>query len=60
MMPNTMYVYLLVWAILTVGVLALAIYRNVIARGECDVLHLRESELALVPKQATFSHRMEM
>ena len=37
---------------------ALAIYRRVLAPEECDVLHLRESELPLVPRQAEFAQRL--
>ena len=58
-MPNTWFVSVLLWATLVAGAIAMAIYRNVLARGECDVLHLRESELPLVPHQEEFAHRLD-
>jgi hypothetical protein len=45
--------------ILTAGLISLAIYRSVLARGECDVLHIRESEMPMVSQRATFSKRLE-
>jgi hypothetical protein len=58
-MPNIWFVSIIGWAALTAGVIALAIYRKVLARGECDVLHLRESELPLVPHQEEFAQRLD-
>jgi hypothetical protein len=58
-MTNIWLVSLLGWVAVTAGVIALAIYRNILARGECDVVHLRESELPLVPHQEEFAHRLE-
>ena len=58
-MPNTWFISIAGWATLTAGVIALAIYRKVLVRGECDVLHLRESELPLVPRQEEFAQRLD-
>jgi len=58
-MPNTWLVSFIGWVAVTAGVIALAIYRKVLAREECDVLHLRESEMPLVPRQEEFAHRLE-
>ncbi len=58
-MPNTMFVSVLTWAVLTAGVVSLAVYRGVLARGECDVLHIRESEMPMVPQQAAFAKRLD-
>ena len=59
-MQTAWFLSILTWVVLTAGVLALAIYRHLVARGECDVIHLRESELPLVPAQEEFAHRLEM
>ena len=58
-MQTTWFISILTWVVLTAGVLALAIYRKLVARGECDVIHLRESELPLVPAQEAFAHRLD-
>jgi hypothetical protein len=58
-MSNTWFVSFIGWAALTAGVIALAIYRKVLARGECDVLHLLESETPLVPRQEEFAQRLD-
>jgi hypothetical protein len=58
-MPNIWLVSVIAWVVVTASVIALAIYRNVLARGECDVLHLRENELPLVPYQEEFGRRLE-
>jgi hypothetical protein len=58
-MQTTWFLSILTWVVLTACVLALAIYRHVVARGECDVIHLRESELPLVPAQEEFAHRLD-
>src|SRR5260370_32134239 len=58
-MQTTWFLGILAWVALTASVLALAIYRHLVARGECDVIHLRESELPLVPAQEAFAHRLE-
>jgi hypothetical protein len=45
--------------VVTAGVIALAVYRNVLAREECDVLYLRDSEQPLVQRQAVFAQRLD-
>ena len=44
-----------VWAILASAVIALALYRKVAARGEDDMLHVRESEAAINAKQSALA-----
>jgi len=58
-MPNTLFVSVLTWVILTAGVVSLAIYRGILARGECDVLHIRDNDVSLVPCQAAFAKRLQ-
>jgi hypothetical protein len=58
-MPNTWLVSFIGWVAVTAGVIALATYRKVLSSKECDVLHLRESEMPLVPQQEELAHRLE-
>jgi hypothetical protein len=58
-MPSNLFVGVLTWVILTAGVIALAIYRHILARNECDILHLSESEMPLVPRQAAFAKQVD-
>lgn len=57
-MTTTWVVSILAWVALTAGVITLALYRKVLARGEYDALYLREIELARVPRQEAFAHRL--
>ena len=59
-MQTMWFLSILTWVVLTASMLVLAIDRHLVARGECDVLHLRESELPLVPAQEEFAHRLDM
>jgi len=58
-MPTTWLVSFIGWVAVTAGVIVLATYRKVLSREECDVLHLRESEMPLVPQQEELAHRLE-
>ena len=58
-MQNTWLISIAVWALLTAGLLALIVYRRILATGECDILHIRESEFPLIPRQAAFARRVE-
>ena len=52
----------LAWSALVALVLALAAYRFALARGEYTVLHVRKSELSLIPSQvrtATLLNRVD-
>ena len=53
------FISILTWTVLTAGVLALAIYRHFVAKDEFDVIHLRESEIPLVPGQERLAHRLD-
>jgi hypothetical protein len=48
------------WVALASVVLALAIYRHMVARREDDFLHVRESEDNLVVAQGTIAHKLEV
>jgi hypothetical protein len=58
-MQNTWLISIVAWGVLTAGLLALVVYRRILASGEFDVLHVRESEFPLVPQQAAFARRVE-
>jgi len=47
------------WAILAVIVLALALYRNLMALHEDDNLHIATGEEGLIPKQLAFYRVMD-
>ena len=47
------------WIALVAVVLVLALYRLVIARGFYTLLHVRRSELSLIPGQIRHDHRLE-
>jgi hypothetical protein len=51
--------YALGWAIFAGAVVVLAIYRLAISKGERIVLHVRDSETALVPEQTAMIGRIE-
>jgi hypothetical protein len=46
------------WAVLGTIVLVLALYRVVLTWGDYTVLHVRRSELQLIPEQALHSRRV--
>lgn len=48
-----------VWGAMACVVVALAIYRKVIATQEDDMVHLRESEAQLVNQQTVMARRLE-
>jgi hypothetical protein len=47
------------WALLTVFVLTLAVYRKVASRGQDAFVHLSEAEVAAIPRQATIAQRLD-
>lgn len=48
-----------VWGAMACVVVALAIYRKVVASQEDDMVHLRESEAGLVNQQTVVARRLE-
>jgi hypothetical protein len=51
--------YVVTWAVFAVIVLALAIYRNLLALHEDDNLHIAAGEQQLIPKQMAFFRMMD-
>jgi hypothetical protein len=47
------------WAVLASVVLLLALYRNLLSKGHFTTLHVRASELPLVPGEAAYAHRLD-
>jgi len=58
-MQNTWLFSIAIWAVLSVGLLALIVYRRILASSESDILHIRDSEFPLIPQQAAFARRVE-
>jgi hypothetical protein len=49
---------LAIWLVLIAAVLLLALFRMAMARGKYTVLHVRRSELSLIPQQVLQSNRL--
>jgi hypothetical protein len=47
------------WILLIGVVLSLALYRLMITRGDYTILHVRRSELSLIPEQIMHNSRLE-
>jgi len=54
-----MKIYFTVWAALAVAVALLALYRRLVSQGHFTVLHVRRSELPLVPGEMAYGRRLE-
>jgi hypothetical protein len=50
--------YAMSWAVLAGIVLVLALYRNLLSKGHFTVLHVRRSELPMVPGEAAYAERL--
>jgi len=48
----------MVWVILASAVIVLALYRKFAARGEDDMLHVRDAETAIVRKQSNLARTL--
>jgi hypothetical protein len=58
-MNNVFSVTMWTWIVLVTVVLLLALYRLMIIRGDYyTVLHVRSSELSLIPEQIIHDHRL--
>ncbi len=51
--------YVVTWAVLAAIVLALALYRNLMALHEDDNLHIATGEEAMIPRQQAFYRVMD-
>jgi len=49
----------IVWAILASALLVLAAYRKLAARSEDDVIHVQESESAIIGKQSSLAKTLD-
>ena len=58
-MQYAMTISVVVWTVLAAVVMGLAIYRKVVSRGELDVVHIRDSEAALIPQQELLTRRLD-
>ena len=57
-MQNAMTISVAAWALLAAVVIGLAIYRKLVTRGELDLVHIRDSEAALIPQQELLTRRV--
>ena len=53
-------VFVAIWAVLASGVLLLAFYRLLVDKREYTVLHVRRSELSLIPHQVVRSEKLSV
>jgi hypothetical protein len=53
-------VFVAIWAVLAGGVLLLALYRLIVDKREYTVLHVRRSELSLIPHQVVRSEKLNV
>ena len=58
-MQYAMTISVAVWTLLAAVVIGLALYRKLISRGELDVVHIRDSEAALIPGQELLARRLD-
>jgi hypothetical protein len=49
-----------IWAVLTAAVLALAIYRMIVARDEDDLVHVADGEESLIGKQQVVARKLDV
>ena len=51
--------YLAIWVVLVGMVIGLALYRLLLTNGHFTVLHVRRSELPLVPGEVSYAQRLD-
>jgi hypothetical protein len=51
--------FTILWMILTAVVIGLIAYRKWVARDEDDTLHVLDSDIAMVPRQAAMARKLE-
>ena len=49
-----------VWAVLAAGVIVLALYRLTVDKNDYTVLHVRRSELSLIPQQVLRAEKLDI
>jgi hypothetical protein len=50
----------ILWAVLTVVVIMLAVFRKIAARNEDAFVHLADSEVSNIPPQAAVARRLDL
>jgi len=58
-MTQGMLVSIALWSALAALAIGLAIYRKTIARGEMDVVHIRDADAAMIPGQEALARRLD-
>ena len=58
-MQYAMTISVAVWTLLAAVVIGLALYRKLVSGGELDLLHVREAEAALIPRQEFRARRLD-
>jgi hypothetical protein len=55
-----MFALSILWATLATALIVLAVYRKVAARGEDDVIHVRDVEVAVIGKQSSLAKTLDV
>ena len=58
-MQYAMTISVAVWSLLAAIVICLALYRKLVSGADLDVLHVREAEAALIPRQEFRARRLD-
>ena len=58
-MTSAMLVSIALWTVMAAVTLGLAIYRKSISRHEMDVVHIRDTDAALIPGQEALARRLD-
>jgi hypothetical protein len=55
-----MFALSILWATLATALIGLAVYRKLDARGEDDLLHVRDKDAAVIGKQSTLAKTLDV
>ena len=58
-MQHVMTISVAIWVLLAAVVIGLALYRKLVSGAELDVLHVREAEAVLIPRQEFLARRLD-
>lgn len=58
-MQYAMTISVVVWMLLAAVVIGLALYRRLVSHGELDIIHVRDSEAELIPRQELAARRLD-
>jgi len=59
-MNLNLFPFIVLFAIMAVGVIALIVVRKRIASGEDDTLHVMEGDAPMIPHQQEIAHKLEV